>query len=89
MYSKGEGLSVSFSIDTQNPTDRWTSERTHLLNLESAERTHLLNRESANGGNTAEVSELLGPFKCPQNLEMAMPESQEDWSKEDIVQLLE
>ena len=40
-------------------------------------------------GNSIEQSELLEPYKCPQDLEMAMPESQDDWSKEDIVQLLE
>lgn len=39
--------------------------------------------------NSAEVSELLGSNKCPKDLEMAMPKRQDDWSKEDIVQLLE
>ena len=35
------------------------------------------------------MSELRGSQKCPKDLEMAMPKRQEDWSKEDIVQLLE
>ena len=35
------------------------------------------------------MSELLGSNKCPKDLEMAMPKRQDDWSKEDIVQLLE
>ena len=35
------------------------------------------------------MSEFLGSQKCPKDLEMAMPKRQEDWSKEDIVQLLE
>ena len=35
------------------------------------------------------MSELLGSHKRPKDLEMAMPKRQEDWSKEDIVQLLE
>ncbi|XDB65648.1 hypothetical protein ABFV05_019264 [Capra hircus] len=60
-----------------------------VAHCKTSELTHLLNLESDEAEDSAEVSELLGPFKCPQNLEMAMPESQEDWSKEDIVQLLE
>ena len=35
------------------------------------------------------MSELRGSQKCPKDLEMAMPKRLEDWSKEDIVQLLE
>ena len=35
------------------------------------------------------MSELLGSHKCPKDLEMAMPKRQDDWSKEDIVRLLE
>ena len=29
------------------------------------------------------MSELLGPYKCPKDLEMVLPKSQDDWSKED------
>ena len=35
------------------------------------------------------MSELLGSHKCPKDLEMVMPKRQDDWSKEDIVRLLE
>ncbi|XDB65651.1 hypothetical protein ABFV05_019267 [Capra hircus] len=64
--------------ETEDRTQCRTSEITHLLNLESEEAE-----------DSAEVSELLGSHKCPKDLEMAMPKRQEDWSKEDIVQLLE
>ena len=35
------------------------------------------------------MAELPGPYNCPKDLEMVLPKSQDDWSKEDIVQLLE
>ncbi|KAG5196188.1 hypothetical protein JEQ12_010874 [Ovis aries] len=75
---------LSFGVD---PNDQ---EQKHgVAHCKTSELTHLLNLESDEAEDSAEVSELLGPFKCPQNLEMAMPKSQDDWSKEDIVQLLE
>ncbi|XP_017898155.1 PREDICTED: upstream-binding factor 1-like protein 1 [Capra hircus] len=55
----------------------------------TSEITHLQNLESEEAEDSAEVSEFLGSQKCPRDLEMAMPKHQEDWSKEDIVQLLE
>ncbi|KAI4552996.1 hypothetical protein MJT46_016290 [Ovis ammon polii x Ovis aries] len=64
--------------ETEDRTQCRTSEITHLLNLES---------EVAE--DSAEVSELRESHKCPKDLEMAMPKCQDDWSKEDIVQLLE
>ena len=35
------------------------------------------------------MSELLGPHKCPKDLEMTLSRGQGDWSKEDIEKLLE
>lgn len=35
------------------------------------------------------MSELLELGKCPEDLEMMLAKSQDDWSKEDTVQLLE
>ena len=35
------------------------------------------------------MAEIPGPYNCPKDLEMVLPKSQDDWSKEDIVQLLE
>ncbi|KAI4552995.1 hypothetical protein MJT46_016289 [Ovis ammon polii x Ovis aries] len=50
---------------------------------------HLLNLGSADAGDSAEMAEPLGPCNFPKDLEMVMPKSQDNWSKEDIVQLLE
>ena len=71
-------MGLSFSFSTERIAHCKISEITHLLNLGNDEAE-----------NSAEVSELLGPFKCPKDLEMTRPKSQDDWSREDIVQLLE